>query len=233
MADSKQQRAPPKYIEQLFTNQIANLLDDIIWLNEDELKQCGGIRSILMDDHRLFDHFDIDKARIKYTQQYEWNIDNALYQQFLNLQPRQYIESPSYTYSTGEQDIMFRLRCYAQLSDTCHKCAIFLYLHSIPDNIEGISIEFDLMCEKHKLFKELIPKQWLSPSNRFCGCQAFSSDVLQKNDSITWKIAVKIHDIHYKMDVRISDESAVKLVRRPTIIDILRSHEYDSENDQR
>lgn len=154
---------------------------------------------MLMDDGKLFDHLGIDKTKIKYTQQYEWNIKHQ-YEQFRNLKPRPYVESPSYKYITGEHEIKFHFKCYGRYSDKFPNCAFFLYLDDYPQNMEGVSIEMDLLCEKKKEYRHLISTQWLSPTNRFCGCQTFPYTDLQNNESIKWKIAMKLHEIQFIAD---------------------------------
>eukprot|EP01083_Nonionella_stella_P087501 243483_1 len=200
-------KTPPKYICDLFVNYVWNLKKDTIWLNEQELMKYEQIKERFMGSGQLFDRFGVDKVAIQYAQQYEWNIAGDEYQTFLKKKPREYIQSPSYTYTAREFEIAFHFRSNAKLSDSCDQCAFFLHLESMDDSIEGISIELDVLCDKKQQYRHLLSTQWLTPTKKYCGFQTFPYDDLKKNTSVKWKVALKVHGLQFKTsDVDVLDD---------------------------
>ena len=65
-------------------------------------------------------------------------------------------------------------------------------LESIPDNIEGIGIECDILCARNlkdgnqKTYRHLLESQWLSPTIMSTGIPTFNSNSLRSYKSIIW-----------------------------------------------
>ena len=93
----------------------------------------------------------------------------------------------------------FHLQCSAKYSDESQKIAIFLYLDSLPINIEKVRVEFDLLCEsdtKHT-YRNFMEPQWLWKNKQYCGFQTFPSSRLSKYKFIKWRLGIKIIQIKY------------------------------------
>eukprot|EP01084_Bolivina_argentea_P017255 32231_1 len=199
-------KKPSKYILALFVNFISKLQatkhSQSIWINHTILNQNNHkrLKFLFYGKNKLFDHFNINKSLIKSVQSYRWEIKDDEYNEFIKKKPRHYIESKQYSYHINGEEIKFHLRCYAKYSDTSPKCALFLHLDSLSDTINGISIEFDVICDKKSKYKHLMSTQLLSHNKRCCGFQTFEFDKLTKNTSITWIMGLKILEIQYEED---------------------------------
>eukprot|EP01084_Bolivina_argentea_P307041 530650_1 len=98
----------------------------------------------------------------------------------------------------GNQEIKFHLETCRKYSDETAKVALFFYIDYLPENIDAIRIEYDLICDKQiKYYNSMMP-QWLSKEKRYCGFKTFSSKCLNKNKFICWNIGIKVIDIRYK-----------------------------------
>eukprot|EP01083_Nonionella_stella_P028203 77654_1 len=109
LASQIEERTPPAYITQLFSNYAASLRQKTIWFNANELSKHKHIQDNLLGSGKLLDRFDIDKSKIKYTQEYIWEIDDE-YKEFLSKKPREYIESKKYDHTEGDISITFHLQ---------------------------------------------------------------------------------------------------------------------------
>eukprot|EP01083_Nonionella_stella_P068848 183114_1 len=84
------------------------------------------------------------------------------------------------------------------------------------DEFSLVSIELDVLClcNNNVKYRHLLSPQWLSGTKTTCGMQMFPYEDLNhlmNNESITWKIGVKIHDVQRtanseKLDNTIMDD---------------------------
>ena len=181
----------PKYIEHLFLNFLWGLTAKTIWLNVYELND-KKIDHRLHGEGQLFDHFGVNKDMIQYTKHIEWRIDDKNYQSFINLKPKESIKSQIYNHEYDNEQMSIYFKCYAKFSRESPNTALFLYVDKFPHDIIGIGIEFDVLCEKRVNYRQFMTLQWLSKDNQMCGFQTFPFNDLKDDNSITWKIAVKI-----------------------------------------
>ena len=70
----------------------------------------------------------------------------------------------------------------------------------LPEDVESLSIGFDVLCDKTTKYRHLMSKQLITENQSFCGFQAFPYKDLKDDKSIKWKFAVKIYDIQFKAD---------------------------------
>eukprot|EP01084_Bolivina_argentea_P079034 143428_1 len=194
----------PQYIIALFKNVIVRIQkqDDFeqreLWINKNELDgiKHKKLRHLLSGE--FWKYLGLNMYNMNNVQQFEWEISNELYKQFKNMKSRKYIKSPIYEYAIDK--IKFYLRCCSKYSDESNKCALFFHLDSnifTGTNIESIQIEYNLLCQQTK-YKNIMSAQWLSKNKQYCGFQTFSTKVLNKKKSITWKIGIKILQIIHK-----------------------------------
>eukprot|EP01084_Bolivina_argentea_P279823 478435_1 len=196
--------APPTYYRVLFTNFIKKMQKQSIlrclWINMQQLNQIEHLQLnkllCTFDNESFFPKYNINRSDINDVKQYEWNICGDSYKQFIEMKPRQYIESNTYEYDiNNEEKIKIHFECCSKYSDTKLKCALFLCLDELPMDIEEIRIAFDVLCDKKTKYRHLMPKQWLSYRKRYCGFKTFAFNYLGKNESISWIIGVKIIEI--------------------------------------
>eukprot|EP01083_Nonionella_stella_P112691 331814_1 len=200
---TKMKNAPTQYIMALFVNFIKNInaQNKAVWLNQELLNNIKyrELKSQLIGDGTLFDHFGIDKSEIQYVEQYEWIINNEEYDEFVNMNG--YIKSTPYEYRINNDDkIAFHLTCCAKYSELSPNIGLFFHLDSMPNKSEGVSIELDVFCDKKSKYRHLMPVQWLSKSKRYCGFQTFPYDELKQNRSIAWIIGFKMLGIQQEVE---------------------------------
>ena len=179
----------------LFVHYLENLQWDTIWIDKDLLTSEKELMSNLMSEGALFDCFDINKMSIKYIPKYQWRIENDDYKEFICKKPRQYIKSP--TFEWIENNIKFHFRCCPKTSDISSNCSFYLCLNALPQGVKSIDVEMDVVCDKNIRYGHLMTTQKLTKSELYCGFQTFPFEELQKDISITWNIAMKMH-IHTK-----------------------------------
>eukprot|EP01084_Bolivina_argentea_P264001 447050_1 len=195
------------YMKRLFQNMIKRMqqkaqLNDL-WMNKKELEGINHtkLRQLLCINNDFFEKIGVNKSCIKWVQEYSWKITDNQYIEFKNMRPGQYIKSQEYEFiimndkKHQQKAIKFYLQTCAKHSYESNKCALFLHLEPLPVDIIGIKIEYDVLCIKSPIYKNYMEPQWLSNEKPYCGFQVFGTKNLQKNNSVEWKIGLKITDM--------------------------------------
>ena len=122
-----------------------------LWINLNDLKKIKHqkLRCMLVGCGEFFEYFGIEINTINKIQQFEWKIENDDYKQFVNLSPREYINSNQYQYKLNKESIKFWLKCCNKFTNKSPKVALYLHLDyiSLPKHITSIRIEYDLLCD--------------------------------------------------------------------------------------
>eukprot|EP01084_Bolivina_argentea_P045138 83082_1 len=200
--DKNEYPQPPKYIITLFENIINEMKRQYnanrLWLYKNELEQIKNIKlkKLFTDSYEFFTYFNFDISKINFAKEFKWRIEDNQYKSFICMKPRQYLKSSEYKYEIKKNTfITFHMETCAKYSDESECCALFVFLDTLPINIEAIRIEYELLCCKKAKYKNTMAPQWLSKHKQYCGFKCFPSKSLKKNNSILWNLAIKILNV--------------------------------------
>ena len=209
---------PSQYIQALFDKIVNNI--EQIWINENDIDRFKyqELRYLFSFEtsKSFFVEMNIEPNEMKHVEEVQWIIDKNIFKNFITQNSRQYIESEARRYYLKDinDSVEFHLECCYKYSDQSPKVALFLHLDKLPDNVEGIRVEYDLLCiygkkKKEKYIQRMLP-QLLSTTDRItnnntykqnCGFQTIPSSLItKKTNKIQWKLAVKISKIIFPPD---------------------------------
>eukprot|EP01084_Bolivina_argentea_P099821 179369_1 len=190
-----------QYIIALFRNMIDQMVEmnrtGKLWINVYELNniQHTELKHLWKRNDGFLEYYGIDISNIKKVQQYEWNIEGDEYEKFKNMKARKYLKSKEYKCAIGDNEEMsFYLECCAKYTEGSEQCGLFLCLDvdKLPVYIQEIKIEMDIIGQNKKKYRYQMAVQKLSAMKQYCGSQIFPSSDLQKNNSIKWRIGMKV-----------------------------------------
>lgn len=178
-----------------------------LWINRKEIDkpEMSKIRDILFGDEFTDIPGMIALDEVNWVQEYQWWIGCDDYQSMLNLQLSDFIESPIYRYSLDEEnDIAFRFRMYGQHSEDILRCAIYLEMMGMPEQVKRLRIEVDIKCLKMKDFEGTVFfRHWLKPQiiskvGDTRGFQCFEREEIEGKESLQWVFGVKVFKVEMK-----------------------------------
>ena len=182
-----------------------------IWINYDDLEQAkyGALKVALFGKRQLFECLDIKTSNIRPVHEHQWEIADGEYETLKELNAGTHLVSPAFEYVLDSGvTIAYHFRCYAKYSLTSPKCAFFVAFDEFPESVKRLRIEVDVQCYKKKKYEHLLKTQTLTEQDRVAGFQAFAYDELERNESIAWRIGIKVVNVKQHS----GDETICRLV---------------------
>ena len=186
----------PKALLLSFLERLKTLNDtESIWINYDDLERAKyrPIKAALFEKGQLFDCLGIETARIRPVHEHQWNIVDQECETLKALEAGTHILSPAFQYVLDSGvTLTYHFRCYAKYSQASHQCAFFVVFDEFPESVKRMRVEMDIQCHKKKKYGHLLKTQTLTEQDRVAGFQAFAYEELERNESIVWRIGMKM-----------------------------------------